>query len=379
MRILHFDFDDLGNPWGGGQARRTREVNRALAFTRGWEITVVTGTYAGAVPHAEAVANGRLRYLRLGAGPFPLNILSFIALQPFMARLVDHDLIVEDFTTPVGPTLAPRWSRAPVIGSAQFLFANQMARKYRLPFDRLATALLPAYRHLIALTNHGAETLRRESPRATVTVIPQGLDPGDFAVPESGDPMGAHVLYIGRLDRHQKGIDTLLHAWGRMSPSVRPPLVIAGDGRERDALRALTTTLGLDHSVRFAGRVAGEPKRALFRDARIVCLPSRYETYGITAIEALAAERALVATDIPEFREVASEGGILVPPDDPDALGHACLDLWHDHDRRLRLARRGRDAVAGRTWDAVATAQGDFYEAAMRGTRAPGNVPAKKR
>ena len=379
MRILHFDFDDLGNPWGGGQARRTREVNRSLASSRGWEITVVTGAYRGAVPHDEPVTTGRLRYLRLGAGPFPLNILSFIALQPLMERLVAHDLVVEDFTTPVGPTLAPRWSSAPVIGSAQFLFANQMARKYRLPFDRLATALLPAYRHLIALTDHGATTLRRASPRATVTVIPQGLAPGDFAVPGSGDAMGAHVLFIGRLDRHQKGIDTLLQAWARMSPSTRPPLVIAGDGRERDALQALATTLGLDHTVRFAGRVGGEPKRALFRDARIVCLPSRYETYGIAAIEALAAERALVATDIPEFREVASEGGVLVPPDDPEALGNACLDLWHDHDRRLRLARRGRDAVAGHTWDAVATAQGDFYEAVMRGTRAPGNVASKNR
>jgi len=155
--------------------------------------------------------------------------------------------------------------------------------------------------------------------------------------------------------------------------------VIAGDGRERDALRALTTTLGLDHTVRFAGRVGGEPKRALFRDARIVCLPSRYETYGIAAIEALAAERALVATDIPEFREVASEGGVLVSPDDPEALGQACLDLWHDHDRRLRLARRGRAVVADRTWEAVATAQGNVYEAVMRGSLARGSVPSKNR
>jgi glycosyltransferase involved in cell wall biosynthesis len=100
---------------------------------------------------------------------------------------------------------------------------------------------------------------------------------------------------------------------------------------------------------------------------------------GIAAIEALAAERALVATDIPEFREVASEGGVLVPQDDPEALARACLDLWHDHDRRLLLARRGRAVVAGRTWESVATAQGNVYQAVMRGTLTPGNVASKNR
>jgi glycosyltransferase involved in cell wall biosynthesis len=63
----------------------------------------------------------------------------------------------------------------------------------------------------------------------------------------------------------------------------------------------------------------------------------------------------------------------------PEALGQACLDLWHDHDRRLRLARRGRAVVADRTWEAVETAQGNVYEAVMRGSLARGSVPSKNR
>ena len=370
MRVLHFDFDDLDNPWGGGQARRTFEVSRRLATWFGWDITVVTGTYPGARPRQIPVANGRLRYVRAGTGRFPWNVLSFTASLPLVARTLPHDLAVEDFTTPVGPSILPRVARRPVIGSAQFLFASEMARKYRLPFHRVASAFLPSYRHLIALTVHGQRTLQASAPHAAAHQIPQGLDNSAFTDPHAIDDTGEHVLYIGRLDRDQKGLDTLLGAWSLMAAPERPPLVIAGDGRDGLALRLDVEVRGLEASVRFVGRVDGPAKAVLFRRARLVVMPSRYETFGIVAAEAMAAGVPLIASDLPELREVAGAGAWLVPPADPRALSAAVRSLWIDRDRRVALGRAGRASVEGLTWDHVATTQAAVYAAALRQNRA---------
>jgi glycogen synthase len=123
--------------------------------------------------------------------------------------------------------------------------------------------------------------------------------------------------------------------------------------------------VGLGNWVRFAGRVTGEEKRRLLRGARLVCLPSRYETFCIAAIEALAAGKALVTTDIAELREVAGEGAALVPPDDVGALAKEVVALWSDAERRRELAARGRAVVEGLTWDRVAEEQAEFYKNAV--------------
>jgi glycosyltransferase involved in cell wall biosynthesis len=365
MRILHFDLDDLRNPWGGGQARRTYEVSRRLATWFGWDVTVVTGTYPGARPSDVPTVRGRLRYERAGAGRFPWNVLSFVAALPLVARTIPHDLAIEDFTTPIGPSMLPRLASGPVVGSAQFLFASNMARKYWLPFDRVADALLPGYRHLIALTVHGQRTLQASAPGASVHQIPQGLDSSAFADPNSIDGTGEHALFIGRLDRDQKGLDTLLGAWSLMAAPERPPLVIAGDGRDGPALHREVADRGLKASVRFVGRIDGDQKAKLFRRARLVIMPSRYETFGIVAVEAMAAGVPLIASNLPELREVAGDGAWLVPPADPAVLSAAIQSLWVDRDRRIALGTAGRASVEGLTWDHVATAQAAVYSASL--------------
>lgn len=365
MRILHLDFDNLAHPWSGGQARRTFEINRRLAAQYGWEITVVTGGASG----VRRPAGGPLgtatdrwpAYHSVGGGPFPLDVLSFLAALPMVVRRMPHDLVVEDFTAPIGPALAPKWTAQPVIGSAQFLFARQMARKYHLPFDRVERRALHSYRWFIALAESGAAHLRQAAPLAEIAVIPQGVEAASLVPFDTIDGSGAHALFLGRLDVHQKGLDTLLHAWAALPPDRRAPLMIAGEGRDRARVAALTLQLGLEQTVRLVGHVQGGAKRNLLQQARIVCMPSRYETYGISALEAQAAGKPLVATAVPGLAEAAGAGAILVPPDDPHALAEAVGKLWDNRDLRVDLGTAGRTAVRGRTWEHVSRAQAEFY------------------
>jgi glycosyltransferase involved in cell wall biosynthesis len=367
MRLLHVDFDDLEQPWGGGQARRTWEIGRRLA-ARGWGVTVVTGSYPGARPRDLAVENGWLRYRRAGFGRFPVTVLSFLASLPILARTLPHDLLVEDFTTPVGPALCPWWTRRPVVGSAQFLFAGEMARKYRLPFDKIERRALRAYRWLVALAEGGAAHLRSAAAQAEVAVIPQGLDDADFVPPGQIDGNGEYALYLGRLDVDQKGLDVLLEAWRLLPSGSRPLLLIAGAGRDRRLVEDLIGANGLTGIARLVGRVQGEAKRRVLRRARLVCMPSRYETFGISAIEALAAGKPVVATRVPGLAEAAAHGSTLVPRDDPAAFAQAIAALWQDQQRRQELGQAGRASVEGLTWDSVAERQVAFYERALSRT-----------
>jgi len=164
--------------------------------------------------------------------------------------------------------------------------------------------------------------------------LPPGLPPATFA-------------YIGRLSP-EKGCDILIEAVADLERSgLEEPwsVVVAGDGPEREALTARVATLGLGHRVDFLGQVA-DPW-TVYRRVECVVLPSRSEGLPNVLLEAIAADRAVVATTVGAVPSVigSSAAAILVPPDDAGALAVA-----------MRQAReRGGSAEASRARSAIAS------------------------
>src|SRR5690606_32257467 len=97
---------------------------------------------------------------------------------------------------------------------------------------------------------------------------------------------GHYVLFLGRLEREQKGLDLLMQAWTRICAPLDIPLVIAGEGPARPEIEAWIQREQLGPLVRLIGRVEGRAKRDALRGARVFAMPSRFETFGITALEA---------------------------------------------------------------------------------------------
>ena len=97
--------------------------------------------------------------------------------------------------------------------------------------------------------------------------------------------------------------------------------------------------------------------------ALFVCTPSRYEGWGIVAIEAAAAAKAVIGTDIPGLADAirADETGLLVPSENPQALAIAMKRLLSDAFLRKRLGIAGRKWAARFTWDRTARAQEKVY------------------
>jgi glycosyltransferase involved in cell wall biosynthesis len=146
------------------------------------------------------------------------------------------------------------------------------------------------------------------------------------------------VTMVGRLHR-AKGADLFIEALGRM-PWVWGILV--GDGEERSLISGLIETEAI------LGRIewdkTGATAAAAISRAHLVMVPSRWEGFGLTAVEAMAQGRSVVGTRVDGLIEVVEDGvtGLLVPPESPEALAKAVLSLLSDPDRMIQMGQAGR-------------------------------------
>lgn len=176
-------------------------------------------------------------------------------------------------------------------------------------------------------------------------VIYNGVDLSRFRARAPRDQAPRRVLGLGRLTR-QKGFDVLCEAARRAQLSVD----LVGEGEEAEALAAAGATLrGWTPDV--AGALA---------EADLVAIPSRWEGFGLVAVEAMASGVPVVASEVPGLSEVVGDAGLLVPPDDASALAEALCRLAADGALRARLVAAG--LARSRRFDVRATAAA--YESA---------------
>ena len=182
-------------------------------------------------------------------------------------------------------------------------------------------------------------------PQSKVDVVHYGLDdlPQPWGEnPELGLPHGARLLLaVGRL-AEQKGIDVLIRAL----PAIRhrhpkAVVIVLGEGPERAALEALAQKLSVDDAVLLPGRVGDVA--ALYRASEIVVHPVRWEGFGLALLEAMLAAKPVVASAVSSAPEIVEDGrtGLLVAPDDPDALADAVVALLDDQARAQAFAAAG--------------------------------------
>jgi glycosyltransferase involved in cell wall biosynthesis len=155
---------------------------------------------------------------------------------------------------------------------------------------------------------------------------------------------GRHlVLTVARLDA-QKGLDTLLRAATRVRGAT---FVIAGEGRERAHLEATIRSLSLEGRVVLLGHRSDVAE--LLAACDMFVLPSEYEGLPVSVLEAMAAEKPVIVTDVGGSNEVVrhEEQGLLVPVGDDAALAAAIERVTSDPGLARRLARSGRERVSG--------------------------------
>lgn len=206
---------------------------------------------------------------------------------------------------------------------------------------------------------------RWKLPPEAVAVVPHGiaLPPADALPPPSAGP--ARFLFVGRFE-HRKGVDVLLDAIPSVleaAPEARFTLAGLDQGDHWRDLFYQRHPRWRDR-VDFPGRIAADALRAAYRGCDVFVAPSRYESFGLIYVEAMAWAKPVVGCLAGGVPDVVRDGatGLLVPPGDAASLASALLRLARDPALRARLGTAARaDAAARFSRESLARASLALY------------------
>nr|CRH06519.1 putative GT4 [Candidatus Magnetococcus massalia] len=174
---------------------------------------------------------------------------------------------------------------------------------------------------------------------------------GDAWLLEQGVTKSKDIFLIGVVGRlsEEKGQSTLLYALAKLDlPDLQWKLIVIGDGAQRERWQVLACTLGIESRISWLGNQPLEVVYRWMHAMDLLVVPSRYEGFGLTAAEGMATSTAVIASDVDGLREIVvpEESGLLVPPDDVDALVQALSWMVQHPVQRTVMGCRGRRVVA---------------------------------
>jgi phosphatidyl-myo-inositol alpha-mannosyltransferase len=308
--------------------------------------------------------------------PFPVpasGSIARIALSLRLAGQVKKVLRNEQFDVvhvheplmPLLPIQFLRFSDAVNVGT----FHAAREGKHRL-YSYTRRLLRRWYRKLdgkIAVSPPAAALVSRYFP-GYYNIIPNGVDIEQFSRP--CDPIEQfvdgkrNILFLGRFEK-RKGLSYLLRAFRavkREMPNTR--LIIGGDGRSRPRYERYVREAGLEDVI-FTGYIQPQDLARYQRTADIYCSPATgNESAGIVLLEAMAAGRAIVASNIEGYASVVTHGveGLLVMPKNPEALSHAIVHLLADDAMRQHMGEMGQLRAESFSWQRVSQRVLSYYE-----------------
>jgi glycosyltransferase involved in cell wall biosynthesis len=345
-----------GGPWGGG-AVVVRSLTQGL-MQEGCQVWVLCLSKEVSREFSEIAANVvTSRYWRREINP-PLDLLAFWELFR-LCRREKFDL-VNTHTSKGGVLgrIAARLAGVPlIIHTAHGYAFNETDSKLTAVFYTWLEKLATYFCDLVISVNDEERLMAIEkkvvSPDKIVTVL-NGIDVNRFENVVATDSL--------RRELDLSGQETLIGTVGRMMPQkgfvylVRAiPFIVeeyphtrfvfVGDGALESELKSLAGELGIADYCRFLGFREDIPELLACFD--IFALPSLWEGLSITLLEAMAAGKPIVTTDIKGNREVIDDGrdGLLVSPADSEALASAMVDLIRDGKRARTMGERARHKV----------------------------------
>lgn len=318
------------------------------------------------VPGAESVAVGRC--VRLPANgslapvaPYPRAMRRAAqALAAFSPEVIHlHEPLVP------GPTLAALLAaRAPIVATFHRADPGRVYGAYARLFRRFVRRIGV----VVAVSKTAAATLHAVAGSLEVAVIPNAVAPNRFARPDASRSGVPTALFVGRVEP-RKGLVVLLEAFHGLAGDFS--LRVVGGGRELNRLRRGFSS---DDRIAFLGRVGDDERDRAFRSADVFVSPALAgESFGVVLLEAMAAGCAVLASDLPGYREAAADAAWFFPPGNVKALRDKLRALFCDPDARAQLARAGLARASGFSFDEAATKYLDAYERAL--AKAAGQPP----
>lgn len=346
--VVISSYDDAKNPfYAGGGATAVHQIAKRISPQ--YEVTVLTGNYKG----AKNLTIDNVKYKRIGFSFFgpKLSQLVYSFLLPYYASTQKFDVWIENFTPPFSVSLLPIFTTKPVIGLVQMLTGSDMQRKYKLPFPVLERMGVRRYTQFVVLSQAFKKKLTTIHPKAQIAVIPVGVE----KLPSVKRQSYKQMMYMGRLEYNQKGLDLLLHAFALVAAVVPQDLVIAGSGSRNDLkhIKKTIRKLKLSQRVHLVGKVKGREKDHLLRTASLVVIPSRYDTFVTVALEALSYGKPIVGFDIDGLSWVPKSCIAKATPFDISSLAKNMILVAEDPTFRKKAEYEGPRIAEKHLWDRI--------------------------
>jgi glycosyltransferase involved in cell wall biosynthesis len=268
---------------------------------------------------------------------FPVRLLQQVGVSlwlHFNARRIieEHHLDGLNIHTGPGGVLCVRRLPVPVIVTCHHTYwqqchfiRSQFWKRLFIPFEKRTYRLAA---RIVAVSEATKRALieRYAIPEEKIVVIHNAVDTDRFH-PLKTEKSPHSLLYVGRIDK-RKGIEFLIGSMPLVRSRISDAhLFVGGKGGYLEKMKSLVSRLNLENNVTFLGFVPDDQLNDLYNQAQCVVVPSIFEGFGITVIEALAAGTRVVGTDTDGIREILQSGeyGRLVPYDDTRALADAIV------------------------------------------------------
>jgi len=217
---------------------------------------------------------------------------------------------------------------------------------------------------IVTDSRHSAADIARllDVPPDKIHVVPLGVD-ARFTHAHDAEELARlrtrlglperFILYLGGVDP-RKNVSVLLRALKLLhdrGQKIAPLAIVAPQGGRFADPRDEAARLGVTSETLFLDWIADEDKAALYAAATAFVFPSRYEGFGLTPLEAMAAGTPVLCSSASSLPEVTGDAALLLDPDDAEAWANALVRIDADDALRADLAARGRARAATFTWD----------------------------
>ena len=342
---------------------------------RGHEVTIITSFFRRG---EKGFTDGVLRIGWNILVPFNRAFVDFaigLSLKRRLRRAIRQlDLDVVHVHCPTAPTLpifAVQVSDRPTVGTFHSTGGRTALQDF---FRPMVVGAMQRLDGRIAVSETARATAELYHP-GPYDVIPNGVDIERFhplvkPFEEWRSPSFTNILFVGRLDP-RKGVQDLIAAMPEVVQRTdgRARLLVVGDSYLRPQIMAGVPSSVREH-VHFLGHVPSADLPRWYATGDIFCSPATgNESFGIVLVEAMAAGRAVVCSDIPGYRTVVTphRHAAVFPPGDVPALARTLSQLVEDPERRGRLAEEGRRRALEFAWPSVVDRiEGVYREAAGR-------------
>jgi glycosyltransferase involved in cell wall biosynthesis len=360
MRILITAWRDLANELAGGSEVLIDHLCSGMT-ERGHDVTLMCANPVGEGHPYRVHPNGGTvdQYLR--------------APLAYLRHYRDVDLVVDvangvSFYTPL-------WRRGPSLCLVNHIHTDQWDQWFSWPVAPLGRtaelrAMPAAYKHrlFVAVSPSTADLLESMGvDRDRIRIIINGTELPETVGAEAPEPL---FVGLGRLVPHKR-FELAVEAFNQIQPLIGGRLVIAGDGPERDRLRAMAGP-----GVEVPGRISEADKEDLLRHAWLMVHPASHEGWGLVITEAAAYGTPALAFRVPGLKDSIVDGmsGVLV--DRPEELAERWLDLARDKPQRDRLRAGALRRAAACSWDATVDRFEEICEEAVQGHKRSLQLPS---